>query len=421
LAKPASGSLPVIACGGCGTVHKRRPIPPGTVADCLVCGSPLYRHKPKDLQLPLALHAAALVMLTVAISFPLLSFSLEGRTQTASILTGIELFWAIGYWPLALVVGMVGIIVPAVRALMALLVLGSLLLGLRPRFAGPTFRWVEILRPWAMMEVYLLGLTVAYVKLQDLARLELGLAAFAFVALILLTLMADALMDRARVWERLEPQARPVTLRPLERIVACHACHQLVPLPAQILPICPRCGAALHRRKPYAVARTWALLITAVILYIPANVLPVMTVVYFGHGEPDTILSGVRALIAAGMWPVAALVFFASIMVPVLKIVGLVWLLLGVQRGVTDRPRQRTFVYRIVEGIGRWSMVDIFMISILVGLVNLGAIATIFPGPGALSFAAVVILTMLAAETFDPRLIWDARARRGFEDASVRV
>ena len=148
-------------------------------------------------------------------------------------------------------------------------------------------------------------------------------------------------------------------------------------------------------------------MIAAALLYIPANLLPVMTVISFGQGHPDTILSGVKALIAAGMWPVALLVFFASIMVPVLKLVGLTFLMISVQRRSAWRPRDRTLLYRIIEGVGRWSMVDIFMISILVALVNLGTIATIEPGVGAIAFAAVVIITMIAAMAFDPRLIWD--------------
>ena len=172
---------------------------------------------------------------------------------------------------------------------------------------------------------------------------------------------------------------------------------------------CPRCAAALHHRKPHSLARTWALLIAACILYVPANLLPVMTVTSFGKGEPAAILSGVTLLIQAGMWPVALLVFFASITVPVVKIVALAYLLISVQFRSHWRPRDRTVLYRVVEAVGRWSMVDVFMISILVALVNLGAIATILPGSGAIAFAAVVILTIFAAMSFDPRLIWDAQ------------
>jgi paraquat-inducible protein A len=193
-------------------------------------------------------------------------------------------------------------------------------------------------------------------------------------------------------------------------LMSCHACHLLSP----VLPplsegeaICPRCEAPLHLRKPDSISRTWALLIAAYILYVPANLLPVMTVISFGKGEADTILSGVKELIHAGMVPIALLVFFASITVPVLKLLALTYLLLSVQYKSQWRPRERTKLYRMTEIVGRWSMIDIFMISILIALVKLDAVATIEPGPGAISFAAVVILTMFAAMSFDPRLIWD--------------
>lgn len=193
-------------------------------------------------------------------------------------------------------------------------------------------------------------------------------------------------------------------------LMSCHACHQLSPIPPSLSegePICPRCGAHLHLRKPNSISRTWALLIAAYILYVPANLLPVMTVISFGKGEADTILSGVKELIHAGMVPIALLVFFASITVPVLKLLALTYLVLSVQYKSQWRPRERTKLYRMTEVIGRWSMIDIFMISILIALVKLDAVATIEPGPGAISFAAVVILTMFAAMSFDPRLIWD--------------
>ncbi len=193
-------------------------------------------------------------------------------------------------------------------------------------------------------------------------------------------------------------------------LISCHACHQLSRIPAKPThgdAICPRCEAHIHSRKPNSISRTWALLIAAYILYIPANLLPVMTVISFGKGEADTILSGVEALIHAGMWPIALLVFFASIIVPVTKLLSLTYLLLSVHYKSQWRPRERTVLYRITEVIGRWSMIDIFMISILIALVKLEAVATIEPGMGAISFAAVVIITMFAAMGFDPRFIWD--------------
>ena len=194
-------------------------------------------------------------------------------------------------------------------------------------------------------------------------------------------------------------------------LIHCHSCAQLSRAgnsnKSHVL-ICPHCEATLHARKPNSLARTWALVITAFILYIPANMLPVMTVISMGHGEPDTILSGIHALMESGMWPLALLVFFASITVPMLKLIGLIFLLVSVRMKSKWRPVERTKLYRIIEVVGRWSMVDIFMVSILIALVKLGSLATIEPGAGATFFAGVVVTTMFAAMSFDPRLIWDA-------------
>ncbi|MBF0123962.1 MAG: paraquat-inducible protein A [Magnetococcales bacterium] len=157
-----------------------------------------------------------------------------------------------------------------------------------------------------------------------------------------------------------------------------------------------------------AVSRTWALVCSGAILYLPANLLPIMTVQRFGQGHPDTIVSGVVRLMESGLWPLALLVFFASIVVPLLKLIGLALLLVSVQWRWACCPRQRARVYRLIEAVGRWSMIDIYMIAILTSMVQFDAIARVEPGPGALFFAAVVIVTLLAARSFDSRLIWKA-------------
>lgn len=203
---------------------------------------------------------------------------------------------------------------------------------------------------------------------------------------------------------------RPLTASEAGLII-CHTCRLAVhstPVSVRKHAHCPRCGAVLHRRKRNSLSRTWALTLTAYILYIPANLLPVMTVLISGRGEPDTILSGVKELIEGGMWPLALVVFFASITVPVLKLLVLTYLLISVQRKSRWRPKERTVLYRLTEDIGRWSMIDVFVISILVALVKVGALATIEAGAGAVAFSGVVVLTMFAAMSFDPRLIWDA-------------
>ena len=192
--------------------------------------------------------------------------------------------------------------------------------------------------------------------------------------------------------------------------IGCHTCGMLVSnnyLTDEQTDQCPRCGTGLHSRIPQSISKCWAYLIAAIILYIPANVFPIMTVVSFGQGHPDTIISGIFGLYNSGQIPIAILVLVASILVPIVKILVLAYLLITVQRGITDNKRERTILYRVTETIGRWSMIDVFMISILIALVQLDAVATIDAGPGAVAFAAVVILTMIAAMNFDPRLIWD--------------
>ncbi|MDJ0788251.1 MAG: paraquat-inducible protein A [Myxococcota bacterium] len=188
-------------------------------------------------------------------------------------------------------------------------------------------------------------------------------------------------------------------------LASCHGCSALTPAVGHST--CDRCGAAIHLRKPDSLNRTLALVVTAALLYVPANVFPIMTVQKLGRGDPHTILGGVQALVEGGMWSLAILVFFASVLVPMLKLVVLAGLCISVARRSDARQRDRTTLYRLTEVVGRWSMIDIFMISILVALVKLGVVATIAPGPGATFFAAVVIITIFAADSFDPRLIWD--------------
>ena len=191
-------------------------------------------------------------------------------------------------------------------------------------------------------------------------------------------------------------------------ILICGECHELNRQdPDTDEQTCTRCGAVVHARRPDSLMRTWALLLTSAILYIPANLLPIMTVNSLGQGSPSTIMAGVIELVQHGMIPIAAVVFVASILVPTFKLVGIALLLFSVQRHQPLSARQRIIMYRFIEFSGRWSMLDIFVIAILVAVVNFGRIASIEANLGAVAFASVVVITMLAAVTFDPRLIWD--------------
>jgi len=191
-------------------------------------------------------------------------------------------------------------------------------------------------------------------------------------------------------------------------LLSCHSCGLVSRRPAPVSRLsCPRCGVALHARIPRSLSRTWAWLVAAIMLYVPANLLPIMHVTSFGRTRSDTILSGAEYLVQLGMWPLALIVFVASVLVPVTKIAILVYLLVSVQVRSRYRPLDRLRLYRFTEFVGRWSMVDVFVVTVLVALIHLGRVAEVEAGLGALFFSAVVVLTMLAARTFDPRLIWD--------------
>lgn len=204
-----------------------------------------------------------------------------------------------------------------------------------------------------------------------------------------------------------------MTARPLTAIKAgllsCETCGLLAqPASATEPGYCPRCGSELESRRHRSIERTWALVIAAAICYIPANLLPVLGTTTLGSTEYDTIMGGVVFLFTSGSWPLALIVLIASVMVPLGKLVALSYLLITVQRGSVQGNRERTRLYRLVEFIGRWSMLDVFVDTFTVALVQLDPLMSVHPGAGVLFFAAVVVLTMIAASTFDPRLIWDA-------------
>jgi paraquat-inducible protein A len=407
-------------------------MPPGTRAVCQRCDAVLRHTRRDPLLLPLALNISALILFGLGASLTLMSVTTAGQQRVADLITGPTELEHYGLWEISLVVLVTTVAAPLARVLSMLAVLIGLRLNRPPMELRTIYAWVEHLRPWSMIEIYLLGLFVAYVRLSGMAVVDLGPAIFALGGLMVIMVLADYMLDDQAVWEALEPpnrrrqrilDANPVTPdRPAPDThrwrIGCDTCG-LVSRAAPGMR-CSRCGFRLRVRKPGSIARTWAFAIAAVVLYIPANIYPVLTVVQLGAGQPSTILGGVRELLDLGMWPLAALVFFASVAVPVLKLIGLGILLISTHTGTGWGLHDRTVLYRIVDTIGRWSMIDIFMESILVALVQFGQLASVYPGPGAIAFAAVVILTMLAARSFDPRLMWDS-ARTKAETAPAKT
>jgi paraquat-inducible protein A len=411
-------------CPDCGQMQILPALPPGARAVCLRCDAVLRHTRRDPLLLPLALNVSALILFGLGATLSMMSVTTAGQQRVAELFSGPAELEHYGLWEISLVVLITTVVAPLARVLCMLTVLIGLRLKRPPTELRTIYAWVEHLRPWSMVEIYLLGLFVAYVRLSGMAVVDLGPAIYALGGLMVIMVLADYTLDEQAVWEAIEPQNRrrrrtldenPAT--PDREVphahrwrIGCDTCG-LVSRAAPGMR-CSRCGFRLHVRKPGSIQRTWAFAIAAIVLYIPANIYPVLTVVRLGAGTPSTILGGVRELLELGMWPLAALVFFASVAVPVLKLIGLGVLLISTHMGSGRALHDRTVLYRIVDAIGRWSMIDIFMESILVALVQFGQLASVYPGPGAIAFAAVVILTMLAARSFDPRLMWDAARSR---------
>ena len=405
-------------CPDCGLFQDLPPLPPNGAAACLRCDAILRKTRPAWLDRVIALTLTSAVLYFVAILAPFLSVSIVGQQRDTTMLGLPTAFAEQGAWELGLIVTVTAIVAPGAKIAVMLFVLLGLRAANPPAILPTVFKWYHRIGPWAMVEVFLLGVFVAFTRLGAIATVSTGIALYAVAALMMTMVASDYLLDADGVWEMMEARGLvpPPQPRRGERI-ACHECGRVNQ--AADGELCTRCRTRLHLRLPGSVKNTWALLFAAVLLYIPANVFPVMTVTRLGKGAPSTIIGGAQELLDAGMWPLALLVFVASIMVPMFKLVSLAFMLITLQRRSAWRLEDRTRIYRLVDFIGRWSMIDVFMLATLVGLVQAGVIANIDPGTGAICFGSVVVLTMIAAACFDPRLMWDA-AGAGALDADTR-
>ncbi|GAA4257143.1 paraquat-inducible protein A [Azospirillum formosense] len=415
-------------CPGCGLFQTVPALAPGMTALCPRCTTTLERATRRPIDHSVALSLTALVLLVIMCSTTLMTVQKAGISLSARLFSGPAELVRRDMAELAAAVLFVTVVAPLFKLLGTLYVLLRLRETAPPRHLCRVFALAERLSPWSMIEVFVFGVFVAYVKLGDLVKITLDVGVYALLALTVVIIWADSALDREAIWDRLDRRgnARGRCALPDRRTIemaGCEVCGLVSsvdgPMEAGARHRCPRCGSALHPRKPDSVARTWALVIAAALLYIPANYFPVLTVMQLGAGAPSTILGGVEELVASRMYPLAALVFFASVAVPMLKLVGLSVMLVSTQTGRTGWLRDRTRLYHVVRWIGRWSMIDIFMEALLGALVKFGSVVTIEPGIGAVAFCGVVILTMFAAETFDPRLMWDAAGRHAAAPAAA--
>jgi paraquat-inducible protein A len=398
----------IIACHECDHLHHYELIPVGAKANCLHCGNLLYRHVPDSLNRSLALYSAALILFIIANAFPFLSLELGGRVVENILFSSGWAMYELGMGELGVLIFLTSILFPLIVIVGMLYLLVPVSLGKIAPCMGQVYRVVNSLLPWSLVGVFMLGVLIGIVKLQDLANVIFGPALVALALLLVVYTAARASFNPHELWSLTKYSSLDLSSDAAvnKTILNCHTCGFLS-LESDEHQHCVRCTSPLHHRKQNSIETTWALLIAAVVLLIPANIYPVMTVIRFGQGEPNTIISGVLHLIESGMWGLALIVFVASIVVPVTKLMILSFLLVSVQKKSVWRPRDRTLLYRITEVVGAWSMVDIFLVGLLSALVSLDALSTIRPGIGAIFFAGAVVITMFAAQSFDSRLIWD--------------
>ncbi|MEE9160570.1 MAG: paraquat-inducible protein A [Gammaproteobacteria bacterium] len=407
----------LIACHECDKLYRYERISAGSKASCHNCGSVLFRHIPNSLNRSLALFMSALILIIIANVFPFLSLELGGRVVENIILSGGWNLYKQGMGELGLLIFFTSFAFPLFVILGMLYLLIPIRLGYVPPAVGPVYRIVQAIMPWSLVGVFMLAVLIAIVKLQDLANVITGPALISLAILLGVYSAARTNFDPEILWSAMGHPPVDLTAGLTSRngnIVNCHTCG-LLTMEDERHTHCSRCTTPLHHRKPNSIGNTWALLIAATVLLVPANLYPILTVIQFGQGAPDTILSGIMHLAEDGMWGLAMIVFIASIVVPFTKLVALGFLLLTIQYKSNWRSRDRTLLYRVTEVIGAWSMVDIFLVGILTSLVSLDALSTIEPGIGASYFASAVVITMFAAHNFDSRLIWDA-AQEGNEE-----
>jgi paraquat-inducible protein A len=398
----------VIACHECDHLYHYELIPIGAKANCQHCGNLLYRHTPDSLNRSLALYSTALFLFIIANIFPFLSLELGGRVIENVLFSSGWAMYELGMGELGLLIFFTSILFPLIVIVGMLYLLIPACFGFVSPYIGQVYRIVNAVLPWSLVGVFMLGVLIAIVKLQDLANVITGPALIALALLLIVYTAARASFNPHDLWSLTKYSSTNLSIDDFtnKTVLNCHTCGFLS-LDTEEHQHCIRCSSPLHHRKQNSIETTWALLAAATILLIPANVYPVMTVIRFGQGEPNTILSGVIHLIEGGMWGLAMIIFVASIVVPIMKIIILSFLLISIHNKSIWRPRDRTLLYRVTEVVGAWSMVDIFLVGLLSALVSLDALSTIRPGIGAIFFAGVVVITMFAAHSFDPRLIWD--------------
>ncbi|NQZ82710.1 MAG: paraquat-inducible protein A [Colwellia sp.] len=378
-------NIVTVECHECGLAVNMLPLHENHKAQCPRCGYILMAIHRNAIERILAFSLTALIFLLGSLPFEFLSFKANGLENKFDVAASFNILIDNHYEVLALLELITIFIIPTVILLALIYLLIPLRKGNYPRKGHRVLKLIFTLMPWSMVEIFLIGALVSLIKIISMADVHLGPSFYAFTLFSVAMTAALLHLDKSHLTQLLddasisssEPALAPVKKK--RRSVA---------------------------DKRFSIQQTWALIITSVVLYIPANVLPIMNTRLLGQDDPSTILGGVILLWNMGSYPIALVIFVASIVVPVTKILALAWLNYSVQTQRINLTMERIKLYRMAEFVGRWSMVDVFVVIILASLIQLGNAMSIYPGAATIAFSGVVVVTMLAAMSFDSHLIW---------------
>lgn len=392
----------IIACPDCGTIQSLPPLQPKARFICRRCDKVLERTAGRGLDAALALAIATFILWFPANLATLLTIQVLGIERSSRLGSGVLSLFSEGWILLGLVVGLQGVVLPFFRFGLLASALAGIKLRRQGLWTGIVFRWAQRLDHWSMPDVFLLGGIIGYSRIAALIPVHIGNGGWALIFAAFLTMLTRATLDSRSVWRMIHP---PEDVEHGLHI-ACTECD-LVLSENMVGGHCPRCWARLSRRKPFAAMRTAALIIACYPLYLMAMYFPMNVTVQLGTPQYQTIMYGVDRLVEAGFLPLAAIIFIASIAIPVTKLLVMSWLLWSVHHRSPKRLRRKTRAYRFVEEVGRWSNIDIFTIVIFLPIMQIGGFVSVHAGTAAPAFLAVIVITMLAVKIFDPRLLWD--------------
>ena len=423
-------------CHCCGLFQAIPKVPPGFVAYCQRCDAQLARRRrTSPVATPAAFFLTSAALYLALLITQLLTINVRGRVNTVSLMTGPLELAREGFGEVGYLVGLTTLVMPGIVIALMGAILYAISRPQMPEWTPRLMTWYQRLREWSMVEVYILGVFVAYTKLIDLALVDLQAGVFLIAALMLSMAATDSALDVEKVWHNrdisdsvedhrgyrlkvehvsVDEEGMPST----SHLLSCHACGLVMAFDEKI-PIeedmgdCPRCQQIIHKRKSRSLGNALALLVCGLICYIPANLFPIMTFTKLGKDNTATIVRGAIELWQADLIPLALLVLFASVFVPVLKILSLFAMIYTTWRRKNRGLRRLTKLYRLIDIIGRWSMIDVFMISILVAVVHFNFVANVRADPGIVFFTIVVVVTIFAVHCFDPRIMWDAAGENG--------